>query len=454
MLSRNLKPAALGLAALSVLRAGVQRAFGPLRFLGNSLLVVFIVSLLYSISVVAAEEECVGYRIYDTPHTTYYTGDTKQEACDAMAAHVVTASHISGNVSARTLISAGLTGAGGNTCKIDYSYVNNNNGSYNEGSSSWAITEYLVECPFNPCEDLVGTPAFLGYTGEGTPSAPFCSTDDGSGGSGNLCKVKKSGAAISTGTGWYGQVEIIGEMCTGEEPVGDYPPPNCVSDSGGQICIDKTQKYCGTINGEPVCVSDVPDNSCALLAQGGALCVADSPAVPKDEEGEPLPPDRVIEVDDGAGTTTEYNYYRSATIEGSSTPVVGTENGTGSGSGSGEGGSEGVGGSCSGDDCYGELPAEIVDCAEDLAGCVAGHVAQAWDDISEGVPLLGFVTGLHASFAGGGSCPGATVDLLETEVDLTGSMCELLDGQASLISLIMCIMWSLAALRVLLTSEN
>lgn len=335
--------------------------------------------------------------------------------------------------------------------------------SYCVGASVHAtlsFTSITVECPDvpdEPCEALSGLSGSGGATPG--PTGGFCLTDDGDGGPGNQCAVVRNGASMETGTGWFGKVLFTGAACGETDDEISKDAPNCESSSAGTICIDKTEnpekKSCGTFNGEFVCLDEVPDGSCLLMANGGAVCTEGSDDAPKDSEGDPLPPDKTLQHDTpGGGDTNNYNYYSSSSVTNSTTPVVGSSgSGSGSGDGDGEGEGEGVEECESDADCFGTFPT-VYECVDDMSECIGDATAAAWTNLREGVPLLGMAEDLHTSLSTTTTCPAAPVEMFGETYDFMAGGCELIDPHRSLLALIMQVFWSLVGLRIVMTGND
>jgi len=324
-----------------------------------------------------------------------------------------------------------------------------------------------MECPPDPCEytlalnDLGGTVR----NGSGSTEGTFCA--DTLQGSETImsCRVKVAGVVARSGDNWAAQVQWLGESCGGGDTAsGDDTAPNCASTSSGMFCASKSKPNCGTVNGQAVCLDKVPEGTCEFLADGGMVCAAgaSTPPAPSDGMGDPATPDGSLGYVDPAGDSYEFNYYTSTTVSGSSTGASGAQPGTSAGGGLTGGGDEGEesnaegadpGAICDGTDCYGQAPAEDVDCVADIGACVGGIVSGAWASMTTGIPLLGFVSGLYEAFDEGGECPSAPLTIFDEEYDVMASACSVIDGSAALLALVFQIGWGLVGLRIMLKAQ-
>ena len=308
-----------------------------------------------------------------------------------------------------------------------------------------------VDCPVDPCVAAQELADPVMVMGAESVSGELCGSDDGSGGtySGGLygkgCRVVKRGAGITSPSGhWYGQVSYTGSSCgASAAPENTASNANCIVQAGKSICVSRDSKNCGTVGGERVCLDAIPDNSCALTSDGGALCMASATDPPKDAMGDPLPADaeltRTAEpTGDTEGATETVNYFSSVTVSTSYSIVTGASTAGGGESGEGEGGSL--------DDLEGG-DMEAVDGFGESAGGF-------WDRV-EASPLVSAVSGLSGSLTGG-TCP-AWNETVEAgafgtyELDFS-FICGIWEDIAPVISAVMLAVFALAALRILMSA--
>lgn len=216
-------------------------------------------------------------------------------------------------------------------------------------------------------------------------------------------------------------------------------------DATGTICrnADATGKNCGTYNGDRVCVSAVPANTCVEFASGGVACMAASSggtATPPDNGTAGMPATPTMKVSENGKTV---NYYNS-TVVNSSTVTVSTGNPQGGdpltngGSGSG-----GEGGSL--DDLEGGELGTVGDYGESASGFYASI---------EGAPIVAAVSAIAGSI-GTASCPSwsTTVDAGFTSFDVDFSIvCTLWDDIAGVIGAVMLCVWALAGIKILMSA--
>lgn len=405
-------------------------------------LLVAVLSLV--LGPVSAMEECTQtqYR-YTTSGITGAWATSQGAACSAfMGAWVGTGV----NGENRSGFGSVVEGTGGIQCRINYSQ-NYCPGApepcTGEGSAtSEGYNTQEVPCPEDPCEGLAGTAAYGGSSGN--PEGDFCRTDDGSGGPGGDCKVKKSGAGMATGSGWFGQVQFTGESCGGEEEELEEGGPNCSTSPGGRVCVSKDDKNCGSVNGEAVCLDSVPPGSCVLMSGGGAVCDGNpgSTAGPVDEMDEPLEPDAVLELVDDEGDISIINYYSQSTVNGGVGGVTGTDD-TGS-SGGGGGGDGGLGG-CTGDSCDGSLPDDL----EELDSFA--EITQGFLDRVGQAPIIESVTGVGEAIPSG-TCPDWSFEMFDTDLSLSAPMCSIWENISGILSAAMLVVWGLLAARIVLSA--
>jgi hypothetical protein len=207
------------------------------------------------------------------------------------------------------------------------------------------------------------------------------------------------------------------------------------------VCItkssDESKRNCGTVNGEAVCLADVPPGNCMLLASGGAICTEDAENAPTDAMGEPVTPTKQIEGQGDSGTNN-YNYYSSSIVNNSGTPVTGTANGD---EGDGDDEEEEEEEPCdSVEECVGGL-GEL----DGIQGATSAYMARI-----QGSGIVQAVSGIGSSIPSG-SCPVPTFDAFGETLSLS-AMCDILDPVLPIISAVMLFMWAVMAARVLMSA--
>lgn len=238
---------------------------------------------------------------------------------------------------------------------------------------------------------------------------------------------------------------------SGSEPEGE----KCMDVGDGEYCAAPSGGgQCGYMNDSYICLKNVKQNECKPLADGGRVCGAGAvttPPVPDSgTPGEVAEPDGVLENVPGEGSATNYNYYNSTTVAGSSRDPGTTGEAPDGGSPGSEDDDDGSGGlpsTCEGDDCTGELPEleEIGTLSEAFEGF--------WDDL-QAVPLVAAAADIGPSF-GTGACPdwSTSVDALgqAIEIDFT-SICTLWSGIAGVLTMCSLVMWGFISYRVLMSA--
>lgn len=477
---------ALGHAALSIWRTGVQGAYGPLRsfpflnpapgrFLnGASMLCMSLVSGF----VQAAEPVCYRYWFNGIPalagqyfpnigaansaRIAYMNANPAQGTCNTASScwsteyTQVSCSHTPSGTTGGTRscnygqqrIGRSANGVTG-TCGVNYSCP------YTETSTfavQWGVDpDGCPPPPENPC--LSGNRIESHGDGDVVPDT-LCNSG---------CEYATVGVGGSIGGKWASAARMTGNMC---EVPSHNSGANCITSASGTFCAPRNAEAtgCGTVNGERVCLADVPAGTCMFLGEsGGLVCASEvgSPPGPSAPGGGPATPDAALRLGAG-GSSSTFNYYAGSTVSSSSTTVVGGSNpggaGSGSGGGSGDGG-DGTGGSaggefCDGGDCYGELPSSWTECAANVGACTEGYAAAARDTLVSSVPILAFISEFHDAFSTTSACPAYSMELLDQEYDLMSPVCSVVASNSALIHLVFQIGWSLGALGILLRAQS
>lgn len=312
--------------------------------------------------------------------------------------------------------------------------------SYCTGASNYAtltMTSITRECPPDPCLDTEGQEQQL--SGDGS-SVPDTACHQG-------CGFTPVGVGAALGGIWVSKAVGIGQSCPDITPTS--AGANCISGAGGRVCASKPGSQCGTINGEMVCLDNVPEGNCMLLAGGGAICssTAGTPPAPTTSDGEtPATPDATLTntssgTGGGGSTTNNYNYYGNGTVGSSGSPVTGAGNGDGP-DGEGEG----------------EEPGEEPEACEGVEECVGGlgelegieGSTSAFMARVEGSPLVSAVSGIGSSIPAG-ECPAPSFEAFGQTLTLS-AMCETIDPVLPIISAVMLFVWGVFAVRILMSA--
>ena len=243
--------------------------------------------------------------------------------------------------------------------------------------------EQLVECPFN-----VGQ--VFQKSGNGSPPATRCD---------NSCASQREGAGLLMGGGWYAEYSITGTCGPSEETNdGAVDGANCIQTAGGtQYCADTAGTpgaNCGTVNGEYVCLAEVPPGNCLFTPGGQAICDGSSQA---------NAPDETITVDGGS-----IDVYQDATTTGGTAGGNGTSTGTGTGdngttAGTSTGG-DGLGGD--GEGATGVLPGENETVCE-FDQCFANFYSRV-----QAAPIVAASSGMVGTLPAG-TCSGFTSESIQ-----------------------------------------
>lgn len=223
----------------------------------------------------------------------------------------------------------------------------------------FTVTESVVAGTSNAVCSAAGTNEVIYFQSAFTGS--ICASD------GCLYSASSPTFIINSPPGTHYMTNTVsqGETCsssaatTPTSPVTGTPagPNACQQGASGVLACEvmAAGQDCGTFNGDEVCVTAVPDNSCVAYASGGVACAADAapapagPAPNNGTAGTAATPTGQVSL----GSVT-VNYYSSSVVSTSSTgpTTVNANNGgapigTGSSSGSGSSGTgTGSGGGC------------------------------------------------------------------------------------------------------------
>lgn len=368
-----------------------------------------------------------------------------------------------------------VTGSGTTrTCTFNYSTYAKSNGAFiSNGSVGYGTTQSgTMTCPEDPCAAtaaIADNPIELGAS---SVSGQLCASDDGdggiAGGTGGLygkgCRVVKAGAGLLTSsTGhWYGQVRYTGASCAANAtPINDSSTANCVASGGGSLCISKTEQSCGTVNGENVCLDDVPPGNCMLLANGGAICDSAATTVPT-AEGAPATASgqmthNALPTGGTEATTQTLNYYPASTVAASGTSVVGV----GNPSYSLGGGSSSTPTAAEVGQAVGEAVADALQEDAEAAGALGTpeldevstveETGNAYVTALQSIPLVAAFSGVAATWPAG-SCPSATFAWLDgSPMDLAAPACGLWESAiAPGLSLLMLALWGWIGIRIVM----
>lgn len=375
----------------------------------------------------AAAPTCYNWTVYQSGGTLSYTGnvpyvgDTQHPICPLLASALVGYENASIRWDA---VTGSWTSSGGSTygrCALSYTQYNKSNGTTTNpsGNSQPIARGSTATCPAPPVDSCAAAKDLadpLVHMGADSVGGELCASDDGEGGTysggdnGKGCAVIKTGAGIlSATTGhWYGQVRYTGVSCgSAADPENFETTANCIATGGTTLCVSKEEKNCGSVGGESVCLDDVPEGNCMLLAGGGALCTDGAADAPSDGT-DPLDPTAQMthtdteEDSDEEGDTTTINYYGPSSVAESETDVGGTSNP------SYDLGGGGIGG-------------------EDGGGWTDPGLGGDWVADISGVPIVAALGGVFTVPATSETCPEhvITIPIVDVEWDLYGMTCEL-----------------------------
>lgn len=347
---------------------------------------------------------------------------------------------------------------------LTFRMLNTSNSAINSSATSPSPT--TVECPELECE-RTQTSAWI--RNENSPTICI-----------NGCRADYS---YSWGFDTYISAYLISEeACTlgvepEEEPEDD--PEACEESDEYTFCQSHhNETNCGWLNEEFICLGNVEDDSCIVMADGSRVCGENAPIPPVPDNGTPgvpATPDAQITLNND----TVVNVYSSSTVSGAArTPPSSGENpygatgGDGDGDGSGGGGSGGSGqglmcnpdsdAGCDGDgDAEGE-PGEGWGCWDDgegfgdkVAECFANATSALYDTLVNDFSVVS--TAMAAADAwpsGGGTCPTASGDFSwrgqSFEMNFWEVPCTFLEDVKGFLGPLFLLLWSFLGLYILL----
>jgi hypothetical protein len=363
-------------------------------------------------------------------------------------------------------------------------FANSNNAQQGSDPVGRSANLSCVEAPPPPSCDIESRERFQAVFPDDQHPEQLC---DGS----NTCEMKieqrLSGFGTSLGGGSTGfsiyQYRNTGAACTTGIPsvseleeAAAINQPNAGShevdtDAAPQQTDQDATKQCGYINGEKHCFqrNNLPSGGCITTQNGNAICTTSAPELPRDAQGNPVPPDVVITNNQADGSGTQgggtgagdtRNYYTQTTIN-NNLAAGGTGLGEGGGDGEGDGDGEcdpeteecdgeGEGDGtcdpaiyvCPGDGTageFGELP-EVRTIAESLSTLMQGFTGS---DFGSAVSAL---SNLNDGSAGG--CANPSFTIWQTTFQIPA--CEFFFPYVEWLRAMFILGWAIAAVRVFL----
>jgi hypothetical protein len=330
-----------------------------------------------------------------------------------------------------------------------------------------------------------------------TPNCPASGTVEdiysNSGATGNVCG--SDGCLYSAGTPTYivnsppgfhylQTVTSAGSQCSASAgtvptpgnstPLSQGQQPLCGAGGTGVVECDAQPQAgpgCGSFNGDWVCVSAIPNNSCVSYASGGIACASDAAAEPSG----PAPNNGTAGTAATATGTVSYNssqvnYFSAAVVAASSTAPA-TTPATNGGAPAGVGGSGGGGGSgtvsvsgtvstsdanaASNGDCSAGGCSVGVPGLPDVSGLsYSGEFATFWSAI-QSAPIVAGAVGLESAWPSG-SCSVGTVSLTtlpSTTLDYGTPFCNVWNSYAApTLTTVSLVVWALLGVFILLSA--
>ncbi len=388
-------------------------------------------------------QSCTYYAITGIgPHgTDNFYGATPAAACTAAGAGEGT---------------TGTYDAGTNTCSFAYGGGVGVIGP-NTGSGP-------PQCPVQHCTPVPGVTNSFSGTSTSVATRSYCNTVTD-------CQVNVTQSVAVNGTVIYTGVESQTQDCasgTPAVPSGSASPaaPQCATGASGMTyCTNPTGgANCGEINGQFVCLGNIPQGGCAALAGGDKACDAKAgtpPAPDSGTPGVPATPSDTINTPGTSGMPPVVNYFNQATVSGSSAAgntgaPGGTPNPTSQaaqGQGTGWGTAVGSAGPSAGN---GDCGASGVDCSADGSTPTLpdqrsiGDEATSYFSALHSVPIVAAVSGIAASVPTG-ACPTATFSVLGTAFTLD-EQCTMFEQIQPLLSAVFLAMWALLGVKILMSA--
>jgi len=118
--------------------------------------------------------------------------------------------------------------------------------------------------------------------------------------------------------GFYGQYEYTGSVCGGAPVAAPFESAKdgsgCLIGATEVMCVeDQHPQNCGMVNGNLVCVNDLPSDSCITASTGGILCGENASVTPDNgTPGSPVTPEFTITKNNGTTSNGEIFYYYSS----------------------------------------------------------------------------------------------------------------------------------------------
>jgi|HubBroStandDraft_1064217.scaffolds.fasta_scaffold15984_5 hypothetical protein len=257
-------------------------------------------------------------------------------------------------------------------------------------------------------------------------------------------------------------------------PLSQGTQPQCGAGASGVVECDAQPQAgagCGSFNGNWVCVSAIPNNSCVSYASGGVACASDALAEPSG----PAPNNGTAGVAATATGSVSYNsstvnYFEASVVAGSSSAPA-TTAATNGGAPTGVGGSGGGGGSgtvtvsgtvattdanaaangdCSAGGCTVGVPS-----LPDVSGLsYSGEFATFWAAI-QAAPIVAGAAALESAWPSG-SCAVGTVTLTtlpSTTLDYGTPFCNVWNADvAPTLTTVSLVVWALLGVFILLSA--
>lgn len=336
---------------------------------------------------------------------------------------------------------AGTPTAAGQTygCQIVYSTATQTNASGGSvGITSYAVT---VTCTAASTKTVVvSSPTSTGATVCGTDHCSYTTT------AGSYLSIDMGGGG---GYAYMASATNSGNACTAVTATSptytSAAGAPCVAGSVNSACAPPTGTNCGSVNGDPVCLSAVPSGSCATLSSGAMVCGAtaksSAPPAPNNGSSTTTPATPTATMTGSGGSET--NYYSTTTINNQASSGS-SSSGSSGGAGSSSSASSGSATCGSGATCdTSNLPSTTTD--KTIASVTSTFVAAV-----QGGPLYTAVSAISASVPSG-TCPVVNITVFDHMYDLMEAGCQIWDNNvATVMSSIMLAFWSLSALWIVL----
>jgi hypothetical protein len=412
---------------------------------------------------------------------TYGTFPTGAAACAALAADYGNPAHggygdgRTASVTACSFSGAPSVAGQSTTATIEVTF---SDGSTFGPTSAGSMTSVSGACATS-CSTAAGTYNVLTTGAAAAAGSTVCGLDNCSYtygpantfrtviGCGGSCKFQSAQTTGASCSGGATPVATTTPLDTGSQSA------NCQLLGSATVCATQsaTGTYCGTYNGDQVCVGAVPTGTCAVYSSGGAACTvagtgapATPPAPNNGTAGTPATPDLTVSQQTMTGTTTTAYYGAVKTggsttaVNGAGTGAAGNKNGSPTGTGTGTGTSGSGPGDCmlqpgeSGADdpagCTGTLPSLT------RSDSVQSNIQALYTGIGAS-PIVSALAAISSNVPSAGACPTASVTLTTLSnhsYDFLQTACTIFAADLSTLITISDTIWAILGVLIVMSA--